>query len=69
MGAKLNFCRKMTELVSGPVFFGVVPPEHWYQPDWIDEERAKEGRDRLVEGKIVYGGDYPVQQDFFLSEY
>lgn len=43
-------------LTNAPVSFGVIPHEHWFQPDWIDEERAREGRDRLVRQNIIYGG-------------
>lgn len=47
----------MTELASGPVTFGLIPTDHWYQPDWIDEERATQGRNKLVEADVIYGGN------------
>lgn len=43
-------------MISGEVHFGVIPHDHWYQPDWIDEERAKKGRQELVRNKVIYGG-------------
>ena len=46
----------MSEIVSGPVQFGLIPHDHWYQPDWIDEQRAKENRDKMAEARIIYGG-------------
>ena len=36
--------------------FGLIPHEHWFQPAWIDEERAKKGRDKMKEENIIYGG-------------
>ena len=44
-------------MTGANVSFGVIPPEDWLQPDWIDEERAKAGRDELVRQNIVYGGE------------
>ena len=52
-----RYRRRMSQLVSGPVYFGLIPPDHWYQPDWIDEQRAKEGREKLIEANIIYGGN------------
>ncbi|KAH9920981.1 glycosyltransferase family 15 protein [Amylocystis lapponica] len=51
-----EFQERMKGLVSGPVHFGVIPARHWYQPDWIDEEKATQGRNQLVEADIIYGG-------------
>ncbi|KAF5346642.1 hypothetical protein D9758_013190 [Tetrapyrgos nigripes] len=36
--------------------FGVVPSSDWVQPDWIDEDKAKESRDKMVEENVIYGG-------------
>ncbi|PPQ69123.1 hypothetical protein CVT26_003571, partial [Gymnopilus dilepis] len=43
-------------LTPAKVEFGLIPKEHWYQPDWIDEERAKKSREKMVEDNIIYGG-------------
>lgn len=51
-------CRKVVAVTSSNVSFGVIPREDWFQPDWIDEEKAKAGRDALVEQGIVYGGEF-----------
>lgn len=48
--------RRVSNVVSGPVTFGQIPHEHWYQPDWVDEEKAKAGRDKMVKNNIIYGG-------------
>ena len=47
-------------LVSGEVYYGLIPSEHWKQPEWIDEDLAREGRDKLVSEGIIYGGMSPL---------
>lgn len=51
-----DFKNRVANVASGPVEFGVIPREHWYQPEWIDEEKAKAGRDKMVQDNIIYGG-------------
>ncbi|KAH9841110.1 glycosyltransferase family 15 protein [Rhodofomes roseus] len=51
-----QFKEEISALVSGPVTFALIPPQHWYQPDWIDEEKASESRDAMVEQDIIYAG-------------
>ncbi len=46
----------MSVLTDAPVHFGVIPPEQWYQPEWIDEDLARRGRLRLMEQGVIYGG-------------
>lgn len=48
--------RRTSQLTSGNATYGVVPHDHWNQPDWIDESRAREGRNRLMAQNIIYGG-------------
>ena len=43
-------------MTEAPVQFGVVPPEHWYQPSWINETLAEQNRIEL--SKIP--GDWPI---------
>lgn len=47
----------MSAVTSSNVSFGLIPPEDWNQPDWVDEEKAKAGRDALVKQDIIYGGE------------
>jgi hypothetical protein len=57
-------CHRLTKAATkSQVFHGVVPHDHWHQPDWIDEEKATAGRNKLVSQNIIYGGKYP----FFLT--
>ncbi|KAG2054616.1 glycosyl transferase [Suillus hirtellus] len=51
-----DFKRRVSVLTDADVSFGLVPHEHWVQPDWIDEERAQEGRNKLVRQGVIYGG-------------
>lgn len=43
-------------LTSAKVEFGLIQHDHWYQPDWIDEERATASRNKMVADNIIYGG-------------
>ena len=48
--------RRISAEINGSVEFGLIPQEHWYQPDWIDEDRARASRDKMVADNIIYGG-------------
>lgn len=48
--------RRVTELTDVEVKFGIIPKEHWVQPDDIDEVKASASRDRMVQSNIIYGG-------------
>ena len=50
--------RRVSNVVQGPVEFGLIPHDHWFQPDWIDEEKATAGRNKMVEDNIIYGGKH-----------
>ncbi|KAI0086043.1 glycosyltransferase family 15 protein, partial [Irpex rosettiformis] len=51
-----TFIDMVKNLASGPVYFGLIPHDHWYQPDWIDEQKAEAARNELVEKGVIYGG-------------
>ncbi|KAJ7109390.1 glycosyltransferase family 15 protein [Mycena epipterygia] len=46
---------------DAPVLFGLIPTEHWVQPDWIDENRARQGRLKLMNQRVIYGGSIPYR--------
>ena len=46
----------MTELTDATVEFGVIPHDHWYQPDSIDEEKASAAREQMAKNNVIYGG-------------
>jgi hypothetical protein len=52
--------RRVSVLTSASIEFGVIPHDHWFQPDWIDEDKAKAGRDKMVADGVIYGGMYRV---------
>lgn len=43
-------------LTDAPIHFGQVPREHWHQPDWVDEDHAKAGREKMMAQGIIYAG-------------
>jgi len=48
----------VTELTDATVEFGVIPHDHWYQPDWVDEEKASAAREQMAKNNVIYGGTY-----------
>lgn len=53
---QVNFSRAVSVLTSAQIEFGVIPHDHWYQPDWIDEDKATKARDKMIADNIIYGG-------------
>ncbi|EJD03503.1 glycosyltransferase family 15 protein [Fomitiporia mediterranea MF3/22] len=51
-----KFIQRTSQLVSGNISYGIIPESHWKQPDWIDEDKARAGRNRLMSQGIIYGG-------------
>jgi alpha 1,2-mannosyltransferase len=45
-----------TGLSSGKTHYGVLTPDMWGYPSWIDQEKAKESRDRMNAEGVIYGG-------------
>src|SRR6266403_290179 len=50
--------RRVTELTDATVEFGLIPHDHWYQPDWIDEEKASAAREQMAKNNVIYGGTH-----------
>ena len=46
----------MIGLTDAIVEFGLIPPEHWHQPEWIDEEKAAAAREEMAKNNVIYGG-------------
>ncbi|KAJ7888145.1 hypothetical protein B0H14DRAFT_3430333 [Mycena olivaceomarginata] len=58
----------MTKLIGNAtagVSFGLVSKEHWFQPEWIDEDKARAGRDKMVAQDILYAGNVPPDVEYF----
>jgi len=51
-----TFKTRISVLTDSKVEFGLIPREHWVQPSWIDEAKATEARNKMVDEKIIYGG-------------
>ncbi|KAJ6479973.1 glycosyltransferase family 15 protein [Mycena vitilis] len=51
-----EFKDRISSLTRAPVEFGVIPHDWWFQPDWIDEEKATAGRKKMEEQGIIYAG-------------
>lgn len=49
-----NF-RRISNVVDGKVEFGLIPHDDWFQPDWIDEDKAAAGRKKLE--NVIYGSE------------
>lgn len=43
-------------LTDAPIEFGQISPDDWYQPAWIDEKRAEQGRLAMMRQHIIYAG-------------
>lgn len=50
------FDSRLSVLSSAKMEFGLISRDHWFQPDSIDEAKAKASRDKMVEKNIIYGG-------------
>jgi alpha 1,2-mannosyltransferase len=56
-----DFKRRVSLVASGPVHFGKIPRNHWYQPNWINETRAQEERHKMEEEEVIYGDSVPYR--------
>jgi len=56
-----KFKEAVMELTDAKVEFGLIPHDHWYQPDWIDESRATASREDMVKNNVIYGGSVPYR--------
>ncbi|KAF9264669.1 glycosyltransferase family 15 protein [Marasmius fiardii PR-910] len=56
-----EFKQRVSVITQSPVSFGLIPKEHWFQPEWIDEGRARAGREKMMSQGIIYGGSVPYR--------
>ena len=47
------FMSRVVKCTKAEVQFGKVKREWWDQPGWIDEDRAREGRERMASGETI----------------
>jgi alpha 1,2-mannosyltransferase len=53
----LLLSRRTAEITDSKVEYGLIPPDNWYQPPWIDEEKASKAREDMVAHQVIYGGE------------
>ena len=51
--------RRTAEITGAQVSYGLIPKADWYQPDWIDEDKAKAAREKMAKENVIYGGSLP----------
>ncbi|CEI92416.1 Putative Alpha 1,2-mannosyltransferase [Rhizopus microsporus] len=51
-----EFKQKTSHLTKAQVYYGKIEPEQWSYPDFINQTKAAEGRKKLEEMEILYGG-------------
>jgi len=56
-----QFKKETTEITGSPTYYGFIPHDHWFQPDWIDEEKASAARKAMDAAKVIYGGSLPYR--------
>ncbi|KAI0636864.1 glycosyltransferase family 15 protein [Trametes polyzona] len=56
-----EFKDRVQTLTDSKIEFGLIPKEDWYQPSWIDEEKASAARKEMVEKNVIYGGSVPYR--------
>ncbi|KAK2806212.1 alpha-1,2-mannosyltransferase ktr1 [Emmonsiellopsis sp. PD_5] len=50
-----EFKKLTSALVSGETHYGIIPPDHWSFPDFIDQEKAAKVREEMKEKQVIYG--------------
>ena len=58
----------MSELTDAKVQFGLIPNDHWVQPDSIDESRASAAREKMIQDNVIYGGMSEANLSTFFIE-
>jgi hypothetical protein len=54
--------RRVSVLTASRIEFGIIPHDHWFQPAWIDEEKAKASRGKMMADNVIYGGTTTAYQ-------
>ena len=56
-GLKLIYSfSRVSELTDAEVQFGLIPNDHWVQPNWINETKASAAREKMIKDNVIYGG-------------
>ncbi|KAJ7214164.1 nucleotide-diphospho-sugar transferase [Mycena haematopus] len=62
-----DFKRRIRNLTPSRVDFGVIPKEHWYQPDWIDQDKARTAMARMQRMNVKYHNMCRYNSGFFFK--
>ena len=50
-----DFIEYTSGLASGETYYGLIDESMWGYPDYIDQEKARQGREAMAEEDIPYG--------------
>ena len=50
-----EFKQGVKQMTRAPVYFGILPEEHWSYPSWIDQNKAAAARAKMESEGIIYG--------------
>lgn len=56
-----EFKDRILTITDSEVQFGLIPHDHWYQPSWIDEDKASAARADMIKNNVIYGGSVPYR--------
>jgi alpha 1,2-mannosyltransferase len=56
-----DFKRTVKALTDNTIEFGLIPHDHWFQPDSIDEAKAAAARKDMQDHDVIYGGASPFR--------
>ncbi|KAL3228918.1 putative mannosyltransferase KTR2 [Nakaseomyces bracarensis] len=52
-----DFIIATSAMASGMTFYGLIPPEDWNRPDWINETLFQERLETMQSTGVIYGGN------------
>ncbi|KIY44177.1 glycosyltransferase family 15 protein [Fistulina hepatica ATCC 64428] len=52
-----EFVRCTSAVTGAKTYYGQIPPEHWHQPEFIDEEKATKARKAMAKNKGIFYAD------------
>ncbi|WVW83027.1 hypothetical protein I302_105044 [Kwoniella bestiolae CBS 10118] len=56
-----EFKRYTQSMTKAKCHYGKIEPDHWHQPEWIDEEKATKAREEMIRKKVIYGHSVPYR--------
>lgn len=56
-----EFVVRVSAATNASVQFGLIPDDNWFQPEWIDEEKATKSRERMTLHNVIYASSVPYR--------